>query len=280
MQYSKVGLIAGGGPLPRAVIAGAREGGTDVFVAALKGFSDPEDFDGVDAQGFRLGEIGRLVKTLKAEKVEAICFAGIVKRPDFSALRPDARGLKYLPGVIKAAAKGDDSLLRYVTQMFEKENIAVIGPQELCKTLLAPAGHMGGVSPDAGQMQDAQKARSIAKAIGALDIGQAAVVSAGLVLAVEAQEGTDLMLARVAQLPADLKDGTNTSGVLAKMVKPGQEDRIDLPVVGLHTLAGVIDAGLSGIVVEAGRAFIMDRAELITQADEAGIFITGLEPEV
>ena len=279
MRYSKVGLIAGGGPLPHAVIAGARESGTDIFVASLKGFSDPDDFEGIDTDLFRLGEIGRLVKTLKSKKVEAICFAGIVKRPDFSALRPDARGLKYLPGVIKAATKGDDSLLRYVTQMFEKEKIAVIGPQEICKSLLAPSGVMGKVAPDNAQMEDAQKARKIAKDIGALDIGQGAVVSAGLVLAVEAQEGTDLMLQRVAQLPADHKNGANRSGVLAKMVKPGQEERIDLPVVGLNTLEGVKAAGLSGIVVEAGRAFIMDRVSLISQADDAGLFIIALEPE-
>lgn len=279
MAYAKVGLIAGGGPLPHAVIAGAKASGTQVFVAALKGFSTPNDFTDVDTDLFRLGEIGRLVKTLKAQKVEAICFAGIVKRPDFTALRPDARGLKYLPGVIKAAAKGDDSLLRYVTQMFEKESIAVIGPQELCASLLAPAGVMGAIQPSQAQLEDAQKSRDIAKAIGALDIGQAAVVSAGLVLAVEAQEGTDLMLRRVGALPGSHKNGKMRAGVLAKMVKPGQEDRIDLPVVGLNTLDGVIAAGLSGIAVEAGRAFIMDKPALTERADAAGIFIIGLDPQ-
>jgi len=279
MAYAKVGLIAGGGPLPHAVIAGAKASGTQVFVAALKGFSKPDDFNDVDTDLFRLGEIGRLVKTLKAQNVEAICFAGIVKRPDFTALRPDARGLKYLPGVIKAAAKGDDSLLRYVTQMFEKEGIAVIGPQELCASLLAPAGVMGKIQPSKAQMADVQKSRDIAKAIGALDIGQAAVVSAGLVLAVEAQEGTDLMLRRVGALPGSHKNGKMRAGVLAKMVKPGQEDRIDLPVVGLNTLDGVIAAGLSGIAVEAGRAFIMDKPALTERADAAGIFIIGLDPQ-
>ena len=273
MAYAKVGLIAGAGALPHAVIAGARAGNTDIFVATLDGFSRPEDFPGNESDKFRLGDVGRLVKTLKMQKVDAICFAGIVTRPDFSSLRPDRGGLKYLPGVIKAAAKGDDSLLRFVSRMFEKEGIAVIGPQELCKSLLAPIGVLGSVKPTETQMDDALKAREIAKAIGALDIGQGAVVTAGLVIAVEAQEGTDNMLARIGAI------ANAEGGVLAKMVKPGQEDRIDLPTIGLQTLSGVTTAGLSGVAVEAGRAFVMEREALIAQADAAGVFIIGLEPE-
>lgn len=278
-MLSKVGLIAGGGPLPHAVLAGASDAGTDMFVATLDGFSDPEDFPEHDTDRFRIGDIGRLVKTLKAKKVEAVCFAGIVTRPDFSSIRPDARGLKYLPGLIKAATHGDDALLTYITAMFEKEGVSVIGPQALCKTLLAPAGVIGSVQPTDTQMEDAYKARDIAKAIGALDIGQGAVVSAGLVLAVEAQEGTDRMLARIPSLPLDYKNGQARAGVLAKMVKPGQEDRIDMPTIGLTTLDGVIKAGLAGIAVEQGRAFIMDRSALIEAADKAGVFIIGLAPE-
>ena len=273
MSYAKVGLIAGGGALPHAVIAGAKAGGTDIFVAALDGFSRTEDFPGCETDRFRLGDVGRLVKTLKAQKVEAICFAGIVTRPDFSSLRPDRGGLKYLPGVIKAATKGDDSLLRFVSNMFEKEGIAVIGPQELCKTLLAPIGVLGSVKPTKAQMADALKARNIAKAIGALDIGQGAVVTDGLVIAVEAQEGTDNMLARIGTI------ANAEGGVLAKMVKPGQEDRIDLPTIGLQTLSGVTETGLAGIAVEAGRAFVMEREALTAQADAAGVFIIGLEPD-
>ncbi len=279
MIFGHVALVAGAGALPHSVVAGAKASGIRVFVATLDGFSSPADFPDVKSDRFRLGEVGRLIKTLKAERVEAVCFAGIVKRPDFSNLRPDARGLKYLPGVIKAAAKGDDALLHFVTAMFEKEGITVIGPQVLCKSLLAPLGVLGAVKPSDAQMNDAQKARKIAKAIGALDIGQGAVVSAGLVLAVEAQEGTDLMLERVSVLPASHKNGAARGGVLAKMVKPGQEDRIDLPTIGLKTLKGVADAGLSGIVVEQGRAFVMDQVALTQVADKAGIFILGLEPK-
>ena len=277
-NFKKVALIAGGGPLPHAVLAGAQASGIEVYVASLDGFSAQEDFQ-TKGGHFRLGDLGKLIKTLRRENVEAVSFAGIVKRPDFKALRPDAGALKYLPGVIKAATDGDDALLRFVTGIFEKENIKVIGPQMLCQSLLAEEGVLtsGKLSDD--DMEDAQKAREIAKAIGALDIGQGAIVAAGLILAVEAQEGTDAMLARVASLPSDLKSETGRLGVLAKMVKPGQEDRVDMPTIGLDTVSGAREAGLAGIAVEAGRAFIMDKDAVIDAANAGGLFIIGLEPK-
>ncbi|MEE9347278.1 MAG: UDP-2,3-diacylglucosamine diphosphatase LpxI [Robiginitomaculum sp.] len=277
-SYSRIGIIAGGGDLPHSVIAGAIEGGAQVFIAALEGFSAPEDFGDMDAQPFRLGEVGRLIKTLKSKNLEAICFAGIVARPDFSALRPDLGGVKYLPGAIKAATKGDDGLLRYVASIFDKEGIKVIGPQQLCEGILAPLGPLGAHDIPDAMMSDAIKARETAKAIGALDIGQGAIVCKGLILAVEAQEGTDAMLSRAAGLPGALiGDSEARAGVLAKMVKPGQEDRLDLPTIGVGTIIGAAYAGLAGIVLEQGRAFILDREGVIAAADAQGLFVVGLE---
>lgn len=277
--YNKVGLIAGGGKLPHAVRSGALQSGYDIFTLALTGFAKAEDFDG-DAAQFRLGDFGKIIKRLKSEKVDAICFAGIVTRPDFGALRPDFGGLKYLPGAIKAARGGDDALLAYVSSIFEKEGMTVIGPQEICASLLAPQGVLGAVSPSKAHEDDITKARTIAKAIGALDIGQGAVVSGGLVLAVEAQEGTQAMLERIASLPEALRgDSTARCGVLAKMIKPGQESRLDLPTIGLETVNSAARAGLAGIAVEQGRAFILDRDQLIEAADKAGLFVIGLDPQ-
>lgn len=278
-SYNKVGLIAGGGKLPHAVRSGAVQSGYDIFTLALTGFSKADDFDG-DAAQFRIGDFGKIVKRLKSEKVDAICFAGIVTRPDFSALRPDMGGLKYLPGIIKAARGGDDALLAHVSDIFEKEGMIVIGPQEICASLLAPLGVIGAISPKDAYQEDIDKARSIAKAIGALDIGQGAVVSGGLVLAVEAQEGTQAMLERVAGLPVELRgDSAARAGVLAKMVKPGQESRLDLPTIGVDTINAAARAGLAGIAVEQGRAFILDRDQMIAAADKAGLFVIGLVPQ-
>ncbi len=274
----KIGLIAGGGDLPVNVVLGARQTGHDVFVAAIDGFSAPDDFD-ASSSVFGLAEFGKMTRAFKCFGCTHICFAGNVARPDFKNLRPDLKGLKHLPGAVKAAAEGDDSLLAFLLSIFEKEGFEIISPQELCADLLLPAGHLGQVKLIASYRQDAEKACKMASAVGALDIGQGAVVCRGLVLAVEAQEGTDEMLRRVAKLDPDIRGRTGQrEGVLAKMVKPNQEKRVDLPTIGLTTVELAAAAGLAGIVAESGLAFILDRDNVIKAADQAGLFLVGLPP--
>ena len=274
----KIGLIAGSGSLPQNVIDGARDQGHDVFVVALKGFSNPEAFD-VAAKALSMAEFGRITKALRAEECSHVCFAGHIARPDFKKLKPDLKGLSHLPGAALAARDGDDSLLNYVLQAFEKEGFSVIPPQDLCASLLLPDGHLGDVRMNAAHREDVEKACRIATEIGGLDIGQGAVVCRGLVLAVEAQEGTDAMLSRVAGLPVALRGNAETrEGVLAKMLKPGQETRVDMPTIGPSTIRLAAAAGLAGIAAESGRAFIIDREDVIAAANEAGIFILGIPP--
>lgn len=274
----KVALIAGRGDLPHAVIEGARTSGHDIFVAALQGFSVPEDFP-VEARAFGLAEFGKMTKAFKKLGCEHICFAGNVDRPDFKTLKPDFKGWQRLPGAMKAARSGDDSLLRYVLETFEKEGFKIVSPQELCQSLLLPSGNLGEVHLTQAHRADAEKACKIAAEIGRLDIGQGAVVCRGLVLAVEAQEGTDAMLERVATLPARLRGTAGArEGVLAKMVKPGQEDRVDLPTIGPKTIELAAKAGLAGIVAEGHQAFVMNRDEVIRMAEAEGLFVAGLPP--
>ncbi len=288
-EDGKICLIAGGGSLPKAVVQAAIEQGRDIYIAGLAGFFQPEDYEGCVLDSYRLGEFGRLIKTLKSKDIKAVTFAGTVKRPDFKAVRPDMGGMKYLPGILKAATKGDDALLTHITKIFDKEGISLVGAQDICSGLVVQQGVLTQTQPNAAHMRDIDKARHIAKSIGALDIGQGAVVRDGLVLAVEAQDGTDGMLRHVGLLPDDIrgkKEATDSSsssgssvnrGVLAKMVKPGQELRIDLPTIGLTTIKAAIESGLDGIAVEEGGAFILDREAAITEADKAGLFIIGLE---
>lgn len=274
----KIGLIAGGGALPQSVVAGSRQGGHDIFVAVLDGFGSPADFN-VDHGIFGLAEFGKITRAFQSAGCTHVCFAGNVRRPDFKKLKPDLKGLKHLAGAVKAAAKGDDSLLSYLLSIFESEGFQIISPQDLCADLLLPTGDLGNIQFTKAHKGDADKACEIAKSIGALDIGQAAVVCRGLVLAVEAQEGTDKMLTRVAALPDDIRGRPSApEGVLAKMVKPGQEDRIDLPTIGPETIRLAAEAGLAGIVAESGRAFVMDRETVIDAANAAGIFIHGFTP--
>jgi len=262
----KLGLLTGKGKLPYHVIAGAKALGAETVVIALDGITNPDDFD-VPSKSFGLAEFGGMIKYLKRQKCSHVCMAGDVQRPDFSQLKPDLKALKYLPGALTAAKDGDDALLTYLVSIFEKQGFEIISPQALCENLLVGEGPMGAIDMTEAHRQDAFKAREIARDMGARDIGQGAVICGGLVLAVEAQEGTDAMLKRVAELPiAKRGNGKDRKGVLAKIVKPEQEDRVDLPTIGLRTVE----------LADSGRAFCMDREAAIAAADAAGIFILGL----
>jgi DUF1009 family protein len=275
---NKLGLIAGGGQLPHEIAAFCRRAGRPLFVVRLKGFADPEmaEFDGADSG---LAEVGRTLKLLEQAGCRSVCLAGMVKRPDFAALKPDLKGLTILPGAIAAARHGDDALLRYLLAIFEKEGLKVEGAHDVMGGLTLPPGPLGRLKPSEEAMRDAEKAMRIAAEIGRLDIGQGAVVCRGLVLAVEAQEGTDEMLARVAGLPLAIRGLRGAPhGVLAKLPKPIQERRVDLPTLGVTTLEGVAAAGLCGVVGEAGALIVVDREAVTEAADRLGLFVWGAPP--
>ncbi|MFI4935179.1 MAG: LpxI family protein [Caulobacterales bacterium] len=272
----KLGLIAGGGALPVSLASHCQTAGRPFFVLRLKGFAGPEldEFPGEEAG---IAELGKGVRLLKQAGCEVVCFAGLVARPDFAALRPDLKGLAAMPGAILAARGGDDALLRFLLHAFEKEGFQIEGAHEVMGELTLPAGPLGKHRPRAQDEPDIARALEVARVMGGLDVGQGAVVCAGLVLAVEAQEGTDAMLRRVAELPEAVR-GTpeRPRGVLAKAPKPGQEARIDLPTIGVHTLQRVARAGLAGIAGEAGRVLVLDRDAFVEMADELGLFVVGV----
>ncbi|MCR5875640.1 UDP-2,3-diacylglucosamine diphosphatase LpxI [Phenylobacterium sp. J426] len=273
----KLGLIAGGGGLPVEIAEHCERSGRPLFVVRLKGFAggDLAPYAGAEVG---IAEVGKCIKALKRAGCEAVCLAGNVARPDFSSLVPDLQGLKLLPKAIAAARQGDDALLRLLVDVFEKEGFEVEGAHEVMDDLSLPLGYLGGRRGADEDLHDAQRALDVARAVGRLDVGQAAVVARGLVLAVEAQEGTDAMLTRVAGLPAHLRGSPGAGrGVLAKAPKPIQETRVDLPTIGPATVEGVARAGLVGIVGEAGRLLVLDRAAVIARADELGVFILGVD---
>lgn len=272
---TKLGLIAGGGALPAALAAECLAAGRPVFVLRLTGFAGPE-LDAFDGAPCGVAEVGRAFKLLRSAGCGAVCFAGNVARPDFAALKPDLKGLALLPSAIAAARRGDDALLRVVLGAFEAEGFAVEGADEVHAGLTLGEGPLGRLSPAQAERADLAQALRIARAAGALDIGQAAVVVDGLVLAVEAQEGTDALLRRCAELPAALRGSAQAPrGVLAKAPKPIQERRVDLPVVGVATVEGAAAAGLAGIVAEAGAALVIDREAAAAAADRLGLWVWG-----
>jgi lipid-A-disaccharide synthase len=266
-----VGILAGGGNLPRLLVSACRARGDAVFVVAIEGHADPVDFADVPHAAVRLGALGEAFRLLHAAQARDVVFAGSLRRPSLAALRPDARGAVFLAR-IGGRALGDDGLLRAVAEEFEKEGLHLIGAHEVMGELLARAGVYGSLHPDAEDEADIARAFAVAKGVGALDVGQGAVVQQGIVLAVEAVEGTDCMLARCAELKRE-----GRGGVLVKVCKPEQDRRLDLPTIGVSTVEAVAAAGLRGIAVEAGAALVIEAAAMARRADELGLFVVGLE---
>lgn len=270
-----LGIIAGLGDLPVQVAAAATERGQGVYVLRLKGFEEPalEPYPGEVAG---IAQLGKAFKAFKSAGCEQICFAGIVKRPDFQALKPDMKGISLLPKAIAAARQGDDALLRFLIDVFESEGFEVIGADEAAQSLTVETGLMAGPDPSEDQLADLKKAAEIAHQMGQFDIGQGAIVANGLVLCVEAQEGTDQMLQRCAMLPQQIR-GTSEArrGVLVKRPKPRQERRIDLPTIGLNTIELAAEAGLAGIGYEADGALMLNGDQICARANELGLFLYG-----
>ena len=235
-----------------------------------------DEFEGVD---LGIAELGAAIEALRKSESKVVCLAGIVARPDLKSLKPDLRGLAALPGAIAAARRGDDGLLSFLISEFEREGFVAEGAHEVMSDLLLSTGPFGRFSPRHDHSEDIARALRAARAVGALDAGQGAVVCDGLILALEAQEGTDAMLSRVAALPERLR-GTSRRrrGVLAKVSKPEQERRVDLPTLGPGTVRGAAEAGLAGIAAEAGLTLLLDRDEVRRLADELGLFIVGVDP--
>jgi UDP-2,3-diacylglucosamine hydrolase len=271
-----LGIIAGGGDLPKAIAESARDGGRAIFVLAFTGSAD-DWVNAVPHEWVSLGEVGKVVKTLHANGCEDVVLAGKLARPKFSDIKLDAKGMLVAPRIVAAARKGDDALLRAVVDTFAREGFNTIGAHEAAPNLLATAGAMGRLKPSSDDEDDIASAFKIVRAMGALDIGQAAIVCEGLPLAVEAAEGTDAMIRRVADLPAHFR-GTcdKRKGVLAKAPKPIQDRKTDLPVIGVQTVRNAAAVGLAGIAVEAGGALILGKRAVVEEADKLGLFIVGV----
>jgi UDP-2,3-diacylglucosamine hydrolase len=270
---ARLGILAGAGELPLRVIEACRAIDRPVFVLAFEGSADAASVDGVPHAWIRLGAAGEGLQILRDHGVEELVMAGGVKRPSLLALRPDWRTAKFFARV-GYRALGDDGLLKAVIHELEEvEGFRVVGADSILGEVLAPAGALGRHRPDEQAEADIALGFAAARALGALDIGQAAIVQQGLVLGVEAIEGTDALIARC----AGLRRG-GPGGVLVKAVKPGQERRADLPTIGPRTVTAAAAAGLRGIAVEAGATIVLDRAALVEAADRAGLFVVGIAP--
>jgi DUF1009 family protein len=272
---SALGIIAGGGALPLAVAQIARGSGRDVFIVGLRGAADP-GISEFPHEWISLGEAGRMVRALRDHRCVDVLLAGRLARPRFSEVKLDTKAVLLLPRVIAAARKGDDALLRAVTAILDAEGFRSVGIAEAAPGLLMPEGPLGSAKPDAESENDISLGVKVVRRLGGLDVGQSAIVCAGLVLAVEAAEGTDATILRVPQLEETIRGSeTHPRGVLVKALKPVQDGKTDLPVIGVKTIENARRAHLAGIAVEAGRTLILDRPAVTAAADRAAMFVLG-----
>ena len=265
---SSLGIIAGGGALPRKLVAACKRDGRDYFVLGLDGQTDTETQPHVWT---KLGATTEAINILKQNGVDTLVMAGYIRRPSLADMRPDMRTLHVFLKLGRRAL-GDDGLLRAVAQELEKDGFKVIGAQEVEPALLAQEGVNGSKLPLPEHQTDIQAGFTMAKELGRLDIGQAVVMQQGIVLGVEAIEGTDALLERCKKLRRK-----GRGGILVKTCKPQQDKRLDLPTIGVRTVARAYEAGLEGIVVEAGASIVLDRAEVADAADKVGIFVLGMK---
>ncbi|WP_421913099.1 LpxI family protein [Mesorhizobium sp.] len=274
----KVGIIAGGGSLPVEVAAGLAGQGHPPFVILMEGEVDREsEFRPYEQESLALEDVGSLVPLLKRHGITHLVLAGEIKRrPRLINLRPSLGLVAVIPLVVMALARGDDGLLKILARGLEARGIKVVGAHEIIPDLVATDGELTKSVPSKSDWRDIEAGRAAAKAIGALDIGQAAVAVGGRVIALEGIEGTAGLLLRAKELRSHGRIAGKSRGVLVKCAKPGQELRADLPSIGPQTVDAAHAAGLAGIAVEAGHSLVLDGPATIARANALGLFIIGL----
>jgi len=276
---STLGLIAGGGLMPVRVADAAAKTGRPVFCVLVEGYARPRDYAAVPHAVVALGQIGRMLSLMRGHGVRDLVLAGRVTRPSLLSFRFDADGVRLVGKLgMRAIFGGDDGLLSAMLRVIREEGFQPLGAQEVFAELLVAEGLLTTRGPDDVSRADIARGIAVTRALGAADVGQGCVVQQGLVLGVEAIEGTDALLERCGGLRRE-----GPGGVLVKLVKPRQDIRADLPAIGPDTVRHAAAAGLAGIAIEAraGNAgtLVVDRAETAAAADAAGVFLIAIRPD-
>lgn len=263
----KVGLIAGNGRLPILFARTARAEGVDVVAVAHRGESLPEIEDAVDdLTWINVGQLETIIRVFTERGIDqAVMAGGIYKSGLLENFEPDERAMRMLS---RLGAWGDDAILRGVAGELEAAGIRIVESTLFLTTILTAPGPLIGGAPDAAQWRDIRLGVAVAKALGQWDIGQSVVVKSGMVLAVEAIEGTDATIERI----------PSRGAVVVKVSKPTQDLRFDVPAVGPETVDRCAAKGVAVLALEAGKTLLLDKEELLTRAAATGLKIVGVEP--
>ena len=271
-------IICGGGTLPFAVADAVTKYGRRVVLFAIRGWADPKRVVDYPHYWAALGQFGAFCRLARREGCQDVVLIGSMVRPAIWQIRPDLKTLRLLPRIFGMFRGGDDYLLKGVAAIFEEHGFRLLGAHAVAPEILMPEGTLGRERPTDRDNADIAKGLAFLTAASPFDVGQAVVVADARVLAIEAAEGTDSLLERIAQLRQTGRIASGR-GVLVKAAKRNQDRRLDLPSIGPQTVEGAARAGLAGIAVVAGSTVVAEPAQIGAVADRAGLFVLGLREQ-
>jgi DUF1009 family protein len=273
-----IAIICGGGSFPGAVAEAIARRGRRPVMFGVRGWADPKMIERYAHHWIAIGQAGRFFRLARAEHCRDVLFIGTLLRPPLTQIRLDWQSIWLMPRVVHLFRGGDDRLLSGLASLMEEGGLRVVGIKEAAPEIMTPAGVLGRWQPSARDRADIAYALKLIAALGPFDVGQAAVVADHHVLALEAAEGTDNLLARIADLRRQRRVVTPPGvGVLVKAPKAGQDHRFDLPAIGPQTIENVARAGLAGLAVAAGSTIVAEPDAVVAAADRAKVFFAGVD---
>lgn len=270
-EIKRLAILAGSGVLPRQVYDAARDKGIEAVVIGLDGETEYKYFKGVKIEKFPIHKISAIFRYLKQEDVEHITMAGKVARSDLARLLLDLKGAKLFARIVRGGL-ADNSILTTIIKFCEDEGFSIVGPEKIASNNVINEGVLTKVKPSKAHREDIKSGFKTLKVVAETDVGQALVIQSGLILGIEAAEGTDELIKRC----GEIRQVEEIPPVLLKMCKPNQDTRVDLPCIGPKTIENIAKYGLAGVAVEAGKTLILDQKETIATADKLGVFICGV----
>lgn len=270
----KIGIICGGGTYPSLVFKACKSKNIHHCLIFIESESSFENFPVKDTPyiSIKLGEIGKGLNFLKSQEVDTVVLAGHVARPNFSSLSLDETGMSWLLRLGMAVFSGDDALLKRLSELFLEENLKIISGTDFLDDVFLNVGIATKIHPSKQDEIDINRGIEVGLICGASDVGQSVIVNNGIVLGIECIEGTDKLIERCAAL----KNEETPSGVLIKISKPLQLEKIDLPTIGVDTIENIKKGNFRGIAVESGRCIVLEKEKVIALADELGLFLIGI----
>jgi len=263
-------IFAGRGKLPKMLIEDCQKKGRKFRVFLLEGEVYEIDYSAFDPMKLGYGEVEKFLAEIKKNEIKNLVFIGGVTKPNFSSLKVDKRGAILLAKILANKILGDDAVLRTVVNFFEKEGLKILRIDQLLDCVVSARSTLTKLHPSKENLEDIALGVKAIKSFSQFDVGQGVVVAQKQIIAVEALEGTDEMIARCKNLPTDYKK----SAVLIKMKKRGQSSKADLPTIGVETIKNCAASGIQGIAIQANSTLFLQKEESIKIADELGLFLT------